>query len=118
MSWQLVALQKSDDKAQQIRAERLKIAYKEVDGVLYHQGLFFVLETIWIELISWHYDELLAGHFGISKIRELIDRKYYWLSFRKDVKAYIKDCNICLGLKAIRYKPYGDLQSLPIPTHW
>ena len=25
--------------------------------------------------------------------------------------------NICLASKAVRYKPYSDLQSLPVPTH-
>ncbi len=24
---------------------------------------------------------------------------------------------MCLASKSVRYKPYGDLQSLPVPTH-
>ena len=36
---------------------------------------------------------------------------------RQDVEAYIKGCNVCLASKAVRHKPYGDLQALPIPTH-
>ena len=93
-------------------------SYKEVDGVLHHQGLPFVPKAIRIELISRHYDDLLAGHFGIEKTRKLLARKYYWPTFRYDVKAYVKGCNVCLISKAVRHKPYGDLQSLPIPTHW
>ena len=34
-----------------------------------------------------------------------------------DIKDYVKGCNICLALKAVRHKPYGDLQSLTISTH-
>ena len=34
-----------------------------------------------------------------------------------DIDNYIKGCNICLALKAVQYKPYGDLQSLPVLTH-
>ena len=60
----------------------------------------------------------LAGDFGIEKTRELIAKKYYWLMLQQDVKAYVKSCDICLALKAIYYKPYGDLQSLLILTHW
>ena len=29
----------------------------------------------------------------------------------------MKGCNVCLALKAVRHKPYGDLQSLPVSTH-
>lgn len=70
-----------------------------------------------MELISWYYEDSLAGHFGFNKIWELIAWKYYWLSFWKDVKAYVKGCNICLASKTIRHKLYSDLQSLLILTH-
>ena len=30
------------------------------------------------------------------------------------IKAYIKGCNICLASKTVKYKPYSDLQALPI----
>ena len=75
-------------------------------------------EAIRIELISHHHNDPLVGHFGINKTRELIGRKYYWASLRKDVKAHVKGCNICLGSKAVRHKPYGYLQALPILTYW
>ena len=68
-------------------------------------------------MISRHHDDPLAGHFGIDKTRELVSRKYYWPSLRKDVENYVRGCDVCLASKAIRHKPYGDLQSLPLPTH-
>ncbi len=74
-------------------------------------------EIVRIELISRHHDDLLAGYFGIDKTRELIARKYYWPTLRSDVEAYVIGCDVCLGLKLVRHKPYGDLQSLPVPTH-
>ena len=98
--------------------KRLKSDYEEVDGVLHHQGLPFVPEAIRTELISRHHDDPLAGHFGIDKTRELIGRKYYWPSLRRDVESYVRGCDVCLASKAVRHKPYDDLQSLPIPTHW
>ena len=103
-----------------IRAEELKEGlgeYVNVDGVLHHQGLSFVPEVIRTELISRHHDNPLVGYFGIDKTRELIGRKYYWPSLKKDVEAYVKGCNVCLASKAVRHKPYGDLQALPVPTH-
>ena len=118
MRLRLAELQESDDEARKLRAtEELQEGWTDIDGVLHHQGLPFVPEIIRTELISRHHDDPLAGHFGIDKTRELIGRKYYWPSLRKDVEAYVKGCNVCLALKAVRHKPYGDLQALPVPTH-
>ena len=85
--------------------------------MLHHQGLSFVPKAIWIELINHYHNDLLAGHFIIEKTRKLLAWKYYWPTFRHDVEAYVKGCDVCLALKAVRHKPYGDLQSLPVPTH-
>ena len=71
-----------------------------------------------MELISRHHNDPLAGHFGIKKTLELLAQKYFWLSLRHNVEAYVKGCNVCLALKAVRNKPYGDFQSLLVPTHW
>ena len=30
----------------------------------------------------------------------------------------MKGCNVCLALKAVRHKSYGNLQSLPIPIYY
>ena len=117
MRLRLSELQESDNEARKIRAEGLKNDYKEVDRVLHHQGLLFVPEAIQTELISRHHDDPLVGHFGIDKTRKLVGRKYYWPSLRKDVENYVRGCDICLTSKAVHHKPYGDLQSLPVPTH-
>ncbi len=74
-------------------------------------------EIVRTELISKYHDDPLAGHFGIDKRRELIARKYYWPILRRNVEAYVTSCDVCLALKAVRHKPYGDLQSLSVPTH-
>ena len=86
MRLRLQELQETDSEAQKLRQQGQK-AYEEVNGVLHHQGLFFVPEAIRIELISRHHNNPLAGHFGIKKTRELLARKYYWTPFRHDVKA-------------------------------
>ena len=85
--------------------------------MLHHQGLSYVPEIIRTELISRHHDNPLSGYFGIEKTRKLVAQKYYWLTLRHDGNDYVKGCNICLALKTIRHKPYGDLQSLPVSTY-
>ncbi len=66
-----------DQEARRIREQGLKEGWEEIEEVLHHQGLIYVLEIVRTELISRHHDDLLTGHFGIDKIRELIARKYY-----------------------------------------
>ena len=74
-------------------------------------------ETIWTKLISCYYNDTLADHFGIKKTCELLAQKYFWPSLLHNIEAYVKGCDICLALKAVRHKPYSDFQSLPILTH-
>ena len=108
--------QAEDKQARKTKAEHSE-GGEDLDGVLYHQGLPYVPEIIRTELISRHHNDPLAGHFGIEKTRELVARKYYWPTLRRDFKDDARGCDICLASKAVRHKPYGDLQSLPVPTH-
>ena len=82
----LQELQGEDEESKKVRAEELgKEGWKDSDGVLLHQGLSYVPEIIRTELISCHYDDPLAGHFGMEKTRELVARMYYWETLRHDV---------------------------------
>ena len=85
--------------------------------MLQYQELPYIPQIICSQVINCHHDDLLVRYFGIDKIRELVGRKYYWPSLKKDVKNYLRGCDVCLASKAVRYKPYEDLQSLPVPTH-
>ena len=114
MRLRLQELQETDSEAQELRT---KDGYQDIDRVLQHQGLPFMPKAIWIELISRHHNDPLVGHFGIEKTCKLLSKKYYWPTLRHDVEVYVKGCDVCLASKAVRHKPYGDLQSLPVPTH-
>ena len=97
-------LQGSNTKTQKIRSEELKKGldrYKEIDRVLRYQRLPFVPEIIQTELIGQYHNNFLVDYFDINKTRKLISRKYYWRSFRKDVQAYVQDCNIYSAFKAV-----------------
>ena len=118
MRLRLAELQELDNKAQKLKAtEKLQKSCTDMNRVLHHQELPFVSKIILTELISRHHNNPLARYFGINKINELIGWKYYWLSLRKNVEAYVKGCNVYLVLKAVKNKSYGDLQALPVPTY-
>ena len=109
MCLRLQELQESDSRAQKIRAAGLQEDWEELDGVFHHQGLPYVPKIIRSKLISRQHNDPLAGHFRVDKTRELIGWKYYWLSLIEDVKSYVKGWDICLTLKAVRHKLYGNL---------
>ena len=117
MRLRLPELQAEDKVAREIREKGLKEGWEEIDGVLHREGLPYLPEIIRTEIISRHHDDPLAGHFGVEKTRELVARKYYWPTLRADIEAYVKGCDVCIASKAVRHKPYGDLQSLPVPTY-
>lgn len=68
--------------------------------------------------MSCHYNDLLAGHFKIKKIQELVAQKYRWLTFCYDVEAHMKGCNMCLTSRAVCHKFYRNLQSLLVLAYW
>ena len=109
MNLRLPELQEIDEEAKVLRAGGLPEGWEEVKGVFQYQGLPYVPEIIRSKVISCHHNHPLAGHFGIDKTKELVGRKYYWPSLRKDVENYVKGYDICLASKAVRHKPYGDL---------
>ena len=111
-------LQENDEETKLLRgAAGLPKGWEDIKKMLQYQELPYVPEIIRSEVISHHHVDFLAGYFSINKTRELVGRKYYELSLRRDVESYIRGCDVFLTLKAVRHKLYGELQSLPIPTH-
>lgn len=36
----------------------------------------------------------------------------------RDVEAYVRGYDVYLALKAVKYKVYSNIQSLPVPIHY
>ena len=118
MKLQLSELQENNEEAKLLRGfAGLPEGWENVEGVVQYQGLLYILAIICFEMISCHHNDLLARCFGINKTRELVGRKYHWPSLKRDIKSYVRRCDVCLTSKAVHHKPYGDLQFLPTPTH-
>lgn len=69
-----------------------------------------------LEILRCCHDQLLSGHFGLSKTIELVLRTFWWPNLRTFVKNYIKSCNVCSRSKSSHHKPYGLLNPLSVPT--
>lgn len=83
--------------------------WKDQEEILDHQSLLYMLKIVGYKVISRYHDDPLADHFGIEKTMELVARKYFLPSLKKDIEAYVKGYNVYLTSKTISYKPYGDL---------
>ena len=68
------------------------------------------------KILNLYHDDPLAGHFGRNRTEELVKRKFHWEYMQKDIANYVQECPVCQGTIAPRHKPYGKLESLPIPT--
>ncbi len=55
----------------------MKEGYKNVNEMLHFLSLPYVSKIICTELISRHYNNFLADHFGIVKTQKLVAQKYY-----------------------------------------
>ena len=36
-----------------------------------------------------------AGHLGVTKTREKVKERFYWVAFNKDVRSWIRKCDVC-----------------------
>jgi transposase InsO family protein len=89
------------------------------DGLLLYKGERLVVpnqRSLVHELLRLHHDAEVAGHWGVQKTLELLQRKFKWEGMRQDVEEYVQTCPVCQGNAAPRHKPYGKLEPLPQPS--
>ena len=59
-----------------------------------------------------HHDDLLANYFEFKKTCVLMQKKFYWLKITKDIKEYIKNCDMCQRTKTSHHHFYDEFSSL------
>ena len=47
------------------------------------------------KLMKIHHDNSYTNYFKIEKIINFLWKKYYWQKFFKNIKNYVKTCNVC-----------------------
>ena len=72
----------------------------------------FKNSTIKKKLICKNHDDSLIEHFDVEKTLKLFQKKYYWLVCKKQIKKYVRFCNICQRTKILRHKLYKKLNLL------
>jgi len=66
---------------------------KEMNGRLFYRDCLFVPDhtPLRLRLLQDHHDPPAMGHPGRAKTLELLARKYYWPSMRKDVDRFVRN---------------------------
>jgi len=88
--------------------------FKERDGRLLYRDCFYVPDhpPLRLQLRQDHHDPPAMDHPGRAKTLELLTRKYFWPSMRKDVDRFVRNCHVCRRTKSVRHVPYGVLRPL------
>jgi len=61
-------------------------------------------------------DAILGGGYsGIAKTAAAVGSRYYWPKLTDSVAEWIAGCDVCYRIKYKNDRPYGLLQTLPIP---
>ncbi len=87
------------------------------EGLLLYRGKVVVpdFDDLRMRVTRDAHDATLAGHPGVSKTIALVGRNYYWPGMTTYIAKYVKSCEDCGRHKVRRHKPYGKLESLPVP---
>lgn len=86
-------------------------------GIVFYKGRMFIPEEsdLRTPLLQEFHSSAVGGHSGIQGTLSRLAAVFAWTNMIKDVKNYVKTCEICQANKASNHKPYGLLQPLPIP---
>ena len=68
------------------------------------------------KVIQSCHDFPVAGHVGIHRTQELINRQFSWRGMGTDIQHYVRTCPMCQTTKSDHQKTAGALQSLPVPS--
>ena len=76
--------------------------------VTYKDGMLFRKGKVWIPsnpslrklITESEHDSRMAGHIGMDKTMELVDRNFYWPEIAKDIEDYVCSCEDCQKNKA------------------
>jgi hypothetical protein len=103
----------------------LAVVSPNEQGFSHCKGVIRFKDKIWIvnnsalqtKLITAFYASALGGHSGIQATRKRLKKDFHWQSMKKDVEAFVKQCEICQNAKHELCKYPGLLQPLPVPQH-
>jgi hypothetical protein len=107
-----------------MRAYTVDTSFNPSDRWVFKNGLWWTQQgqivvpnsrLVRARIISEYHDSAMAGHPGIQRTLEKVQRRFWWRSMALDVDRYVRTCDACQCHKASSLKKAGRLQPLSIP---
>lgn len=97
-----------------------KKGYEKDKEVFFYVGtrgkkLLVIPNDLVPDVLHYCHDAPESGHLGIKKTTQLIQRRYWWPSYRNDVINYVNSCQECQVHKPAPKKLQGLLKPLEVP---
>jgi hypothetical protein len=92
------------------------------DGLLYFEDnegntRLCVPNQLRVEIMDEAHNTITeAAHRGYFKTYNRISGTYYWPRMSREIKNYVKTCDVCQKSKPRRHAPLGLLQPIPVPS--
>lgn len=85
-------------------------------GLWFKDGRLVIPDNLDIQrtILEQCHDE--AGHLGIDKTQELVQRRFWWPKLVDHVREYVSACPTCAKTKSRNHKVPGLMVPLPIPS--
>ncbi len=80
-------------------------------GRVFFDGRLYITSPAQVEQILKEVHDG-AGHFGVYKVQEAIRKRFFWPSWQRHVRAYVKQCERCITMKSDREPTRERLQPL------
>jgi hypothetical protein len=92
--------------------------YSLRDGILLYKNRIILGDSphLKAQVLLYVHSDPMAGHVGYEKTLQRAKRDFYWQGMRRDIKAFIRQCDTCQMNKHDNTYPAGVLQPLPIPS--
>src|SRR5436190_1338723 len=71
-----------------------------------------------LQVLKETHDSTTAGHFGLNKTAKRVGYSYYWPGWYKDVKWYVRRCQVCQRYKVEQTAPAGQMHYRPPGGPW
>jgi hypothetical protein len=88
------------------------------DGLLFYKNKILIRKSpqLKAKILLFVHSDLMAGCSGYERTLNRAKRDFYWKCMRKDIKKFIRKCDVCQQNKHENTSPAGLLQPLPILT--
>lgn len=88
-----------ESKLQQGKLDTAK--YKKVDVVFFYKNKILLppQNTLKHQFLFEHHNTHKAGHSRYEKTYQRIKKVLFWQGLKKDVKSYVKSCDVCQRMK-------------------